>query len=141
MSVGKVCVRTVITARPEESATAVAKRMQQYEVGALVVLQGKRPIGIVTDRDLVLRVMAAEKDPYETAVRSAMTDKLVCVPEQMPIEDAMNLMRGYQIRRLVVTDAAGELAGIFTLDDMLELLGEEQTAIAGLLRTLRGGRG
>lgn len=141
MSVGKVCVRTVVTARPEESAAAVAKRMQQYEVGALVVLQGKRPAGIITDRDLVLRVMAAEKEPSATEVRSVMTDKLVCVPEHMPLEDAMNLMRGYQIRRLVVTDAAGELAGIFTLDDMLELLGEEQSAIAGLLRTLRGGRG
>lgn len=141
MSVGKVCIRTVVTARPEESAAAVAKRMQQYEVGALVVMQDERPIGIVTDRDLVLRVMAVGKEPNATDVRSIMTDKLVCAPEQMPLEDAMNLMRGYQIRRLVVTNTVGELAGIFTLDDMLELLGEEQTAIAGLLRTLRGRRG
>lgn len=140
MSVGKVCVRTVITARPQESAASVAKRMQQYEVGALVVMEGKQPVGIVTDRDLVLRVIAAGKEPHTTDVRSIMTGDLVCVPEQMPLEDAMNLMRGYQIRRLVVTNAAGELVGIFTLDDMLELLGEEQTAVAGLLRTLRGGR-
>jgi CBS domain-containing protein len=85
--------------------------------------------------------MAAGQEPDTTEVRSIMTDDLVCVPEQTPLEDAMNLMRGYQIRRLVVTNTAGELVGIFTLDDMLELLGEEQTAIAGLLRTLRAGRG
>lgn len=141
MSVGKACVRTVVTARPQESAAAAAKRMQQYDVGALVVMQEQQPIGIITDRDLVVRIMAAGKDPSATEVRSVMTDPLVCAPEHMPLEDAMNLMRGYQIRRLVVTNTAGELAGIFTLDDMLELLGEEQTAIAGLLRTLRGGRG
>jgi CBS domain-containing protein len=67
-----------------------------------------------------------------------MSNNLVCVPEQAPLEDAMNLMRGYQIRRLVVVNATGELVGIFTLDDMLDLLGEEQIAIAGLLRTVPG---
>jgi CBS domain-containing protein len=67
-----------------------------------------------------------------------MSSNLISVPEQTPLEDAMNLMRGYQIRRLVVVNASGELVGIFALDDMLELLGEEQSAIAGLLRALPG---
>jgi CBS domain-containing protein len=110
--------------------------MKQYNVGTLVVLEGKAPIGIVTDRDLVLRVMATGDVPQEIEVRSVMTSNLICVPEHTPLEDAMNLMRGYQIRRLVVVNEAEELAGIFTLDDMLELLGEEQTAIAGLLRSV-----
>jgi CBS domain-containing protein len=137
MSVGKVCARTVVTARPEESVTAVAKRMQQYNVGALVVVEDNKPVGIVTDRDLVVRVLAMEGTPSDLAVRTVMSNNLACVSEHTPLEDALNRMRGYQIRRLVVVNEARGLVGIFTLDDMLELLGEEQTAIAGLLRSIR----
>jgi CBS domain-containing protein len=124
----------VVTAQPEETIEAAAKRMKQYDVGALVIVEDKQPVGIVTDRDLVIRVLATERAPKELQVRAVMTRNLVCVPEHTPLEDAMNLMRGYQIRRLVVVNEARELVGIFTLDDMLELLGEEQQAIAGLLR-------
>jgi CBS domain-containing protein len=138
MSIDKVCVRTVVTARPEESVTAAAKRMREYNVGALVVVEGKQPVGIVTDRDLVVRVLAAEGAPKELEIRAVMSSNLVCVPEQTPLEYAMNLMRGYEVRRLVVVNEARELVGIFALDDMLELLGEEQAAIAGLLRSRRG---
>jgi CBS domain-containing protein len=138
MSIGKVCVRTVVTVRPEESVTAAAKRMREYDVGALVVVEGKQPVGIVTDRDLVVRVLAAECEPKALEVNAVMSRHLVCVPEHMPLEDAMNLMRGYEVRRLVVVNEARELVGIFALDDMLALLGEEQAAIAGLLRSMRG---
>jgi CBS domain-containing protein len=136
MSVGKICVRTVVTARPEESVVDAAKRMQQYNVGTLVIVEGRKPVGIVTDRDLVLRVMARDS-PSQLEVRAVMSSNLISVSENTPLEDAMNLMRGYQIRRLVVVNQAGELVGIFTLDDMLEFLGEEQVAIAGLLRSTR----
>jgi CBS domain-containing protein len=125
-----------VTARPEESVTAAAKHMRHYNVGTLVVVKEKQPVGIITDRDLVVRVLAAELAPQSLVVESVMSSNLVCVPEQTPIEDAMNLMRGYKIRRLVVVNEARELVGIFALDDMLELLGEEQAAIAGLLRTI-----
>lgn len=140
MSVGKICMRTVITVQPAETVEAAAKRMQQYDVGALVVVQGNQPVGLVTDRDLVLRVLAPARSPQTLEVRAVMTSRLVCVPEQMALEDAMNLMRGYRIRRLVVVNDAHELVGIFTLDDMLELMGEEQQAIAGLLRAGRSGQ-
>jgi CBS domain-containing protein len=140
MSVGKICNRTVITARPDETVEAAAKRMKKYDVGALVVVEDNKPIGIITDRDLVLRVLAQECVPQEQDIRSKMTGSLVCVPEHTPLEEAMNLMRGYQIRRLVIVNDARELVGIFTLDDMLELLGEEQQAIAGLLRSVRSPR-
>jgi len=137
MTVGKICIRTVITARPEESARVAADRMQRYNVGALVIVANNQPIGILTDRDLVLRVMTRGNDPQRVDLASIMSSKLVCVQEQTPLEDAMNLLRGYQIRRLVVVNQANELVGIFTLDDMLELLGEEQQAIAALMRSTR----
>ncbi len=136
MSVGKICVRTVVTASPEDTVQAVARRMKEYNVGAVVIVDDNKPIGIVTDRDLVLRVMATDQPRLETEVREVMSGKLVCVPEHTPLEDAMNLMRGYQIRRLVVVNDTRDLVGIFTLDDMLELLGEEQAAIAGLIRSV-----
>lgn len=137
MTVGKICMRTVITAKPEESARAAADRMQRYNVGSLVIVENNQPIGILTDRDLVIRVMTRGDDPEGVDLASIMTTKLVCVQEQTPLEDAMNLLRGYQIRRLIVVNEANELAGIFTLDDMLELLGEEQQSIAALMRSTR----
>ena len=136
MSVGKICVHTVVTGRADEPVDAAARRMLQYNVGTLMILEDKTPIGILTDRDLVLRVMAQGKVPHETMVRTVMSGNLVTVPDYTPLEDAMNLMRGYQIRRLVVVNDKRELVGIFSLDDMLELLGEEQAAIAGLLRSV-----
>jgi CBS domain-containing protein len=137
MSVGQICIRTVITARPEETARAAANRMQHYNVGSLVVVDDNKPVGILTDRDLVLRVMAHGEDPEVVNIASIMTTKPICVQEQTPLEDAMNLLRGYQIRRLIVVNQAQELMGIFALDDMLETLGEEQQAIAALMRATR----
>ena len=78
MSVGKVCVRTVVTTRPEESVAAAAKRMRQYNVGALVVVDGQHPVGIVTDRDLVLRVLAVERrSGFERLAQGPMGKVLV----------------------------------------------------------------
>jgi CBS domain-containing protein len=110
--------------------------MAQHEVGALVVLEGKRPVGIVTDRDLVLRVLAKGHNAKTLTLQTVMTTNLVCVPEHMAQEEALAFMQGYQVRRLVVVNAARELVGIFTLDDMLELLGQEQHAIIGLMRSV-----
>lgn len=135
MSVGKICMRTVVTARPEETIDTAAKRMAHYSVGTLVVVEERRPVGIITDRDLVVRVLAQERSPTVLTVGTVMSGNLVCVQEETPLEDALRLMRGHQIRRLVVVSPTQELVGLFALDDMLELLGEEQQAIADLMRT------
>ncbi len=137
MSVEHICTRTVITAKPEESASAAANRMKHYNVGTLVIVENNQPIGMLTDRDLVLRVMTQGDDPEVVTIGSIMTKKPICVKEKTPLEDAMNLLRGYQIRRLIVVNQSHELVGIFTLDDMLEILGEEQQAIAALMRATR----
>ena len=95
MTVGQTCTRSVVTAQPEETIQAVAQRMAQDDVGTLVVVEGNRPVGIITDRDLVLRVMAKELRPQDVTVRAAMTGHPVCVSEHMALEEAMALMRGY----------------------------------------------
>ena len=134
MTVGKACTRSVVTAHPEETVQAVAQRMAQDDVGTLVVVEGNRPVGIITDRDLVIRVMAKELLPQEAAVRVAMTRNPVCVSEHTALEEAIALMRGYHIRRLIMVNETKELVGVLALDDLLLLLGEEQHALAGFMR-------
>lgn len=140
MTVGRACTRIVVTARPEETVPAIAKRMAQYDVGMLVIAEANRPVGVITDRDLVLRIMAKELRPEEFTARATMTANPICVSEHTGLEDAIALMRGYQIRRLVVVNDHKELVGVLSLDDLLLLLGEEQQALAGLMRTARSRR-
>jgi CBS domain-containing protein len=112
--------------------------MAHHDVGTLVVLEESKVVGIITDRDLVIRVLAQDANPQTLALRTVMTSNLTCVPEDTPLEYALSRIRSHQIRRLVVVDEAQELVGIFALDDMLELLGEELQTIAGLMRAARG---
>ena len=132
---GRICVRSVYSATPEESVRVAARRMGEEDVGALVVVDEKGyPIGIVTDRDVALRCVGGELDPNTTPVSSIMTAPALCVSESTPIEDALRRMAGIEARRLVVTDGKGLLAGILALDDVVELLVEEAEAIGRLLQ-------
>lgn len=134
MSVGSICVRSVQIATPRESVRAVARRMAKAEVGTVVILgEAKRPLGILTDRDVVLRCVAEEHDPDSTQVREVMTTPATCVPESTPIEAALARMAGAHVRRLVVVDEKERLVGILALDDVLELLAEEAATIGRLL--------
>lgn len=138
MSAGKVCVREVLVATPGEKVREAARRMQKADVGSLVVLDlDRRPVGILTDRDITLRCVAEGLDPEQTMVSAVMTAPAVCVPESTPIEDTLSRMVGIPARRLVVTDAAGRLAGILALDDVVELLAEEGDRIGRLLARRR----
>ena len=134
MSVGAICVRSVQIASPDESVRAVALRMANAGVGTVVVLgEGKRPVGILTDRDVALRCVAEKRDPDSTEVGPAVTAPPTCVHESTPIEDALARMARSHIRRLVVVDDEERLVGILALDDVLELLAEEATTIGRLL--------
>lgn len=135
MSAGRLCVRTVHLASPREKVREAARRMREAEVGTLVVVdERRRPVGIVTDRDLVLRCVAEGRDPGATEVAAVMTAPALCVAESTPIEEALRRMMRIPARRLVVTDDAGELVGILSLDDVVELLVEEAETIGRLLR-------
>lgn len=140
MTVSTVYTRLVVIAHPDDSVQAVAKRMAQYNVGSLIIVEANTPVGIITDRDLVVRVMAQSHPSPDLAVKAVMTHNPVCVSEHMAIEEAIALMRGQQIRRLVVVNDAKQLVGILSLDDLLLRLGEEQHALAGLMRVARSHR-
>ncbi len=126
MSVGRICCREVQLAGADETVMAAARRIGERRVGTLLVLnEGKEPIGLITDRDLVLRVIASGKDPQTTHVSDVMTRPLKVIREDSPIEAALGLMRAGPFRRLPVVNQAGQLVGILSLDDVLALLAEE----------------
>lgn len=134
MTIGRICRREVYTARPDENARKAARRIQVRNVGTLVVVgDDDEPVGLVTDRDLAVRVLAERLDPEQTRVKDVMTSKLRRMPLSTPIEDALNSMRSGTFRRVVVVDADDKLIGILSLDDVLALLAEEMEAIGALL--------
>lgn len=135
MTTGRICQREVDFADSTESVFRAAERMHQRTVGALVVLDGdRRPIGIVTDRDLVTRSIAGSRDPHTTTVAEVMTLNPKTVSEEAAIDSAISLMRSGAFRRLPVVDRDDRLVGLVTLDDILMLLCEELTSIGALLQ-------
>jgi CBS domain-containing protein len=138
MSVAKICVREVDTAEVSESVQAAADRMNSRNVGTLLVLNPlQHPLGIVTDRDLAVRVLAKGKDPFSTTVGDVMTLFPKTIREDTPIEQAITLMRSGPYRRLPVVDHAGKLVGLLSIDDVLDLLAEEFREIGALLKAER----
>jgi CBS domain-containing protein len=134
MTVGKICQREVDLVLPTESCQVAAERMRQRQVGTLVILtSAKRPIGILTDRDLAVRLVAKGLDPVATTVGQVMSAEPRCISEATRIEDAVLRMRLDSIRRLVVVNDADEIVGIVSLDDILVLISEEMAHIGKLL--------
>jgi len=118
-----------------ESVAVAARRMHARNVGSLVVVdKERRPLGIVTDRDLVVRVLVEMRDAGETTVAEVMSRLPRTVEERTPIEEALGIMRSGPYRRIPVVDQEGHLAGILSLDDILDLLIEEFGEIGKLLR-------
>ena len=124
---------TVVVAEPDTTALIAAQLMRKHHVGALVVVDAQeksRPVGIVTDRDLVLALMAEGLDADVFTVGDIMSAQLVLASPDMDAMDAVQLMRNQRLRRLVLVDDVGRLVGIVTMEDVLELLTRELAALA-----------
>lgn len=138
MTVGEICNREVIVIQRDETVFEAAKLMRQYHVGAVIVIDKPNgraiPAGIVTDRDLVVEVLATGLDETVITVGDIMVQELFTINESTATHDAIEFMRKKTIRRLPVVDDAGELTGILTLDDVLEILSEEMLDLAKLVR-------
>lgn len=130
----------VAVVEPETSALVAAQLMRRHHVGALVVVDAKeksRPVGIVTDRDLVLALMAEGLDPAIFTAGDIMSVEPVLATLETDLMDAIDLMRVNGLRRLIMVDDEGRLAGIATMEDLLELLTQELSALTGALRGAR----
>lgn len=135
MTAGRICTKEVDLVDASESVQIAAERMNSRNVGTLIVLdEESHPVGMITDRDLALRVVGKGRDAIETLVETVMTRFPYNVREETSIEAALTKMRAGGFRRLPVVDQSGKLAGVLTLDDILELLCTEFSEIGKIIR-------
>jgi CBS domain-containing protein len=135
MSLERFCRAQLVTVTPEDPVALAAERMRSGHTGAVVVIDARgAPVGILTDRDLVCRVMAEQRDPVDTRVGEVMSPDLVLAARADRIDQALFAMRSRGVRRLPIVEEDGRLAGILSLDDLLVLLAAElgQTAAVAL---------
>jgi CBS domain-containing protein len=139
MHVADICTRMVQTIDPDASATDAATRMRETHVGTLVVLDRTRPgahvAGILTDRDLVTKVIACGRKPHETRVGDVMTRNVGVCHARDDLFEAVQAMGRLGVRRLPVLDDSNQLLGIVSTDDMHGALGRFMDAVSqGMLR-------
>lgn len=138
MTVGEICNRNVVVAPKGEMIVDAAKRMRTSHVGDLVIVEnrggGHVPIGIVTDRDIVISVVAGDPDHINyLLVSDVMSSELVTAREHESVEAALKKMEEHGVRRLPIVDADGILVGILTLDDVLQYLTGQQSELVALV--------
>lgn len=137
MQIGEICTREVVVCERDTNAVELAQLMRDRHVGDVIVVEpveGRAvPVGIVTDRDLVLDVLAEEDDPATLAAGDLMSAELVTARDTEVVYDAVWHMRSKGIRRLPVVDARGFLVGVLTADDVTAFLAEELAQIARIV--------
>ncbi|MBE0619674.1 MAG: CBS domain-containing protein [Burkholderiales bacterium] len=138
MNVGEICSRVVVVAEGRTPVQQAAKLMRDHHIGALVVTEGgegaRIPVGIVTDRDLVVEVVAADVDYRTLTVGDIMSERPAALKEGAGVFEAIAQMRSGGVRRLVVVDANDHLLGIVAMDDLVPVLAEELSALAQAIR-------
>ena len=128
MTIGELCNREVVVVNKGENALEAARLMRQYHVGDVVVVEDKDdrkvPAGILTDRDIVIELVAEQVAPESVTVEDVMSDQLLTINESDELLDTLEKMRASGVRRVPVVGKEGELVGILTLDDVLDILAE-----------------
>jgi len=138
MNIGKICSHNVVAADAETSVLEGARLMRHNHVGSLVVTkqegQGARPAGMITDRDLIVEVMAEEIDPNSVTLGDTMTPYPLAAREDDEAFDVLNAMRSKGVRRIPVVDANGLLVGVLAVDDILRMISREMADLVGLIQ-------
>ena len=140
MDIGKLCNRNVVTVREMDELTSAAQLMREKHIGYLVVVKPNvvdgtvTPIGVITDRDIVIAVVAREINPRSLTVGDVMTRQPAVVDEESSLSTALQLMRRIGVRRMPVIGRGGMLVGVLSLDDVLDALAGEMTDVAGSIR-------
>lgn len=141
MSAGELCSRAVVFAYPDMALNEAARLMREHHVGSLVVVEerdvGRVPIGMVTDRDITVAVIARDLDARTINVGEIMSANPVTVRESDSVFDALRVMRTGGVRRVPVVGTNGTLVGILALDDVLEAVAEELRDVASAISSER----
>ena len=125
MSISELVKRPVETLPPHAACIDAALLMRDQRVGSVIVAENKRPLGIVTDRDLSIRVMAERRDPARVPLKEVMSGYPVYLSQDSTLDDAVRTMREMGVRRIPVVDKEGRLDGVLSLDDVLMVLGRQ----------------
>jgi CBS domain-containing protein len=137
MKTGSACTRDVVFVDRETTIYQAAATMREQHVGDLVVVDSaqhtKKPVGLLTDRDIVLAVVAPRLDPGVFTVGDVMSPGIMSAPADQDVFETVHAMRVRGIRRVPVVDKDGEIVGIFALDDFLSLLAHEMDEVAKLI--------
>lgn len=135
MKAGDAMVKTVVAMRADETVLRAAQKMRDADVGSIPVFESDREVGIITDRDIVVRTIAVGLNPAHVSVGEIMSKEPKSCSQNANIEEAARIMENYGIRRLLVKDDKGKVVGILSLDDVArfgrkELSGEILEAVA-----------
>jgi CBS domain-containing protein len=137
MPVGDICVREVVTATRDTTIQEAALLMRENHVGDLLVLDlvkgSRKPVGIITDRDIVVAIVALGLDPAVLTAGDMMGAELETVLEDQGVFETIYQMRRAGIRRIPVVNKQGYLVGIISIDDLIQLLAEEMSELAKLI--------
>ncbi len=117
--VKEIMTREVCTIRKTDSVHTLAKRMVEYGVGSAVVIENGKPIGIVTEKDLISKIVARNKTPSKVRIEEIMTHPIITINPNTSLREAAMIMIKRGIRRLPVVDESGNLVGIVTDNDIL----------------------
>jgi len=128
MQLRDVMTQNVEVVKPQTRVSEVAERMKHMDVGSLPVCDGRRMVGMITDRDITLRVVAEGRDPNATSAEDVMTPNVVYGFEDQRVEEAAEMMAQHQIRRLPIVDRDKRLVGIVSLGDLAVDTSDEEMA-------------
>ena len=117
-------------AEPEEALPHAAKKMRTQAIGALPVIENGELIGMLTDRDIAVRAVAMQKDPMTTKVRDVMSEECLVCAEEDDLDKAVGVMRDMRVRRLPVMNAANEVVGMLSIEDVAMHAPAETTGAA-----------
>ena len=137
MLLKELCTPDVVYCTADTTAAGAARLMRERHVGDVVIVEDaegdQTPIGVVTDRDLVVEVLAKERDPAKVKVRDIMRTPLVVAHVSEDISEALERMKVHGVRRIPVMDESMKLAGIFCLDDLIKRLAADAVSLAAVV--------
>ncbi len=138
MTAAAVCQRDVSTITGDSSLVEAAAMMRDHHVGSLIVIENNKPqsvpIGIITDRDIVVQIMALDIPYEDVLISELMSDELYKVNGDQSVFELFKYMQEYAVRRLPVVDDMGDLIGIISLDDLVVLVASELENLAQVIR-------
>jgi CBS domain-containing protein len=129
MSLQNFCRKPLVKVAPETNITEACRLMEQNNVGSVVAEQDGKLCGILTDRDIALRVAGAGKDPQTTLVKDIMTPDPIRISADKDLPQLTALMHAYHVRRVPIVNGFDTTLGIVTLDDLIAQLGDEMSEI------------